>query len=156
MQQVPLHAVCQPRSSSTSSDSKDLNKVEEHHMGMSCPTKPSSMVTSPVCRMPSTHASACTFFAVSVLLSSLYLPLHSSLHSFAAFAPLVVVPWAATINLSRVWLGYHTWRQVMGGVGFGICFAVLWFKMWAEDIGGIATIGRVLECDVTSRVMACL
>ncbi|KAF8136364.1 hypothetical protein EV363DRAFT_1128020, partial [Boletus edulis] len=83
--------------------------------------------------MPSTHASACTFFAVSVLLGSLYLPQHPSFHPIVVYAPFVVVPWAGMIVLSRVWLGYHTWPQVMGGVCFGICFASLWFKMRQRD-----------------------
>ena len=100
--------------------------------------------------MPSTHASGCTFFAVSVFLGSLYLPLHSSFHPSVVFAPLVVVPWTGMIVLSRVWLGYHTWPQVAGGVGFGVCFASLWFKMWAEDIGGIGTLGREMEMLVNS------
>lgn len=95
--------------------------------------------------MPSTHASACTFFAVSVLLGSLYLPPHSSLHPLAVFAPFVVVPWTGMIILSRVWLGYHTWPQVVGGVCFGACFASVWFKMWVGDMGGIATLGREME-----------
>lgn len=56
------------------------------------------------------------------------------------------------IVLSRVWLGYHTWPQVAGGVGFGICFASLWFKIWAEDIGGTGTLGRELERLVDSFV----
>ncbi|KAG6376156.1 hypothetical protein JVT61DRAFT_2130 [Boletus reticuloceps] len=104
---------------------------------------PSSTVE--LSRMPSTHASACTFFAVSVLLGSLYLPQHPSFHPIVVYAPFVVVPWAGMIVLSRVWLGYHTWPQVMGGVCFGICFASLWFKMWVEDTGGIGTLGREME-----------
>lgn len=95
--------------------------------------------------MPSTHASACTFLAVSVLLSSLYLPLHPSLHPAAVFAPVVVVPWAGMIVLSRVWFDYHTWPQVAGGTCFGVCFAGLWFGIWVEDVGGIATLGREME-----------
>ncbi|KAF8559585.1 hypothetical protein OG21DRAFT_1430489 [Imleria badia] len=100
--------------------------------------------------MPSTHASGCTFFAVSVLLGSLYLPLHSSLHPLAVFAPLVVVPWAGMIVLSRVWLCYHTWPQIGGGVCLGVCFASLWFKIWVEDIGGMRTRGRQTEMLVNS------
>lgn len=73
--------------------------------------------------MPSTHASACTFFTVSALFGSIYLPLHSSLHPLAVFAPFVVVPWTSMIVLSRVWFGYHTWPQVAGGVCFGGLFA---------------------------------
>lgn len=100
--------------------------------------------------MPSTHASGCTFFAVSVLLGSLYLPLHSSLHPLVVFAPLVVVPWTSMVVLSRIWLGYHTWAQVAGGVIFGVCFANLWFKIWAEDVGRIGTLGREVEARVNS------
>ncbi|KAH0830574.1 hypothetical protein J3R83DRAFT_2029, partial [Lanmaoa asiatica] len=98
--------------------------------------------------MPSTHASGCTFFAVSILLGSMYLPLHDSLHPLAVFAPLVVIPWTSMILLSRVRLGYHTWPQVAGGVCFGVCFASLWFRIWAEDIGGIRTVGREMERQV--------
>lgn len=100
--------------------------------------------------MPSTHASGCTFFAASVLLGSLYLPLHPRFHPLVVFAPLVVLPWTSTIVLSRVWFGYHTWPQVIAGVCFGVCFASLWFKIWAEDLGGVRTQGRDMEMFVNS------
>lgn len=149
-----MHVLYQPSSSKILLGSKDRYMVENHRMGTSYLAEPSRWLIVGISSMPSTHASGCTFFAVSVLLSSFYLPLHSSLHPVAVFAPFVVVPWTCMIALSRVWLGYHTWPQVVGGVGFGVCFASLWFKIWVEDIGRIATLGREVESllyTVTSR-----
>ncbi|KAF9246512.1 hypothetical protein BU15DRAFT_85270 [Melanogaster broomeanus] len=95
--------------------------------------------------MPSTHASGCTFYAASVPLASLYLPLHTSLNPLAVYAPILIVPWASMIVLSRVWLGHHTWPQVVAGTAFGIWFASLWFKLWVTDVGGVRTLGGEVE-----------
>ncbi|KIJ17417.1 hypothetical protein PAXINDRAFT_131220 [Paxillus involutus ATCC 200175] len=95
--------------------------------------------------MPSTHASACTFFAAYAPLASLYLPLHPNLGSLAVYAPIIIVPWAGMIVLSRVWLGHHTWPQVAAGSVFGICFASLWFRLWVDNAGGIRTLGEEME-----------
>ncbi|KIJ69388.1 hypothetical protein HYDPIDRAFT_105982 [Hydnomerulius pinastri MD-312] len=95
--------------------------------------------------MPSTHASACTFFAAYAPLASLYLPLHPNLHPLAVYAPVVIMPWASMIVLSRVWLGHHTWPQVAAGTAFGICFASLWFKLWVDNFAGVRTLGWEVE-----------
>ncbi|KAF9227917.1 hypothetical protein BS17DRAFT_800085 [Gyrodon lividus] len=95
--------------------------------------------------MPSTHASACTFFAAYIPLASLYLPLHPSLDPLAVYAPMGIVPWASMIVLSRVWLGHHTWPQVVAGTAFGIGFASLWFKLWVDNVGGVKTLGEEVE-----------
>ncbi|KAL4067639.1 hypothetical protein V8B97DRAFT_1949683 [Scleroderma yunnanense] len=95
--------------------------------------------------MPSTHSSSCTFFAAYATLASLYLPLHPRLHPATIYAPLVMVPWATLIILSRVWLGYHTWPQVAAGSALGIGFASVWFRLWMEDAGSVRTLGCILE-----------
>ena len=103
--------------------------------------------------MPSTHSASCTFFAAYATLASLYLPVHPRLHPVTKYAPLMMVPWAALIVSSRVWLGYHTWPQVAVGTALGILWAAVWFKLWIEDAGGVRTLGGILEgCFVMSRV----
>lgn len=96
--------------------------------------------------MPSTHASACTFFATYAALASIYLPVHPRIHPLlATYAPFVMIPWATLIVLSRVWLGHHTYPQVAAGVTFGICFASIWLRLWVENVGGVRTLGGELE-----------
>ncbi|KAH7914943.1 hypothetical protein BJ138DRAFT_1142640 [Hygrophoropsis aurantiaca] len=97
--------------------------------------------------MPSTHASACTFYAVYVPLACYYLPRHPTLDNGAlvTFAPFIIVPWASMIVMSRVWLGHHTWPQVWGGAVFGTVFAVAWLKVWLADLCGVKTLACALE-----------
>ncbi|KAH7926337.1 PAP2-domain-containing protein [Leucogyrophana mollusca] len=97
--------------------------------------------------MPSTHASACTFYAVYVPLACLYLPRHPTLDSgvVVVLAPLLVVPWTSMIVMSRVWLGHHTWSQVLAGTAYGIFFAAVWFRIWLDDFGGVRTLAHTVE-----------
>ncbi|KAG1715693.1 hypothetical protein ID866_1456, partial [Astraeus odoratus] len=95
--------------------------------------------------MPSTHSSSCTFFAAYATFASIYLPLHSRLHPLAVYSPIVMVPWAMLVVVSRVWLGYHTWPQVAAGTALGIGFASLWFRIWVDDVGGVRTLGVNLD-----------
>lgn len=96
--------------------------------------------------MPSTHSATISYFVTYITLACAYLPLHFSLLHGSTFirvlSPVVVLPWAATILASRVWLGHHTWPQVFVGAAFGLVFGSLWFEVWQR--GGNAY-GRVLE-----------
>ncbi|KAJ7172491.1 hypothetical protein C8R46DRAFT_1086142 [Mycena filopes] len=95
--------------------------------------------------MPSTHSASVGFFATYVPLACVYLPLHSSVPGGAAarlLVPAVVLPWAAMIALSRVWLGHHTWTQVAVGCAFGAAFAGMWFTLWTR---GLDEHGLVVE-----------
>lgn len=56
--------------------------------------------------------------------------------------PLIVVPWAGLIAVSRVWLGHHTWAQVAAGCSYGVAFASIWFALWVNDLHDY---GRVVE-----------
>lgn len=96
--------------------------------------------------MPSTHSATITFFATYIVLSCLYLPIHAKLpqHPIVGWlVPLVTTPWAATVVMSRVWLGYHTWPQVAAGCTYGAWLAVTWFALWTR--GGLREAGRVFE-----------
>ncbi|OJT05935.1 hypothetical protein TRAPUB_3225 [Trametes pubescens] len=96
--------------------------------------------------MPSTHSAVITYFATYITLACMYLPIHPSLPASPALTrvlpPLVVVPLASTIALSRIWLGHHTWPQVTVGVAHGLLFAPLWFKLWTD---GWDEYGRMVE-----------
>ncbi|KAI6022674.1 hypothetical protein EDC04DRAFT_2727754 [Pisolithus marmoratus] len=96
--------------------------------------------------MPSTHSSGCTYLATYAALASIYLPVHPRIHPLlATYAPFVMIPWAALIVLSRVWLGHHTWPQVAVGTALGVCFATVCLRLWMEDVGGVRTLGGELE-----------
>ncbi|KAI0686074.1 phosphatidic acid phosphatase type 2/haloperoxidase [Cytidiella melzeri] len=93
--------------------------------------------------MPSTHSAVVTYYAVYTPLAAYLLPLHPSLPPAARIlGPLVVVPWASAIAVSRVWLGHHTWAQVGAGSSLGVVFGLMWFRMWVQ---GINLHGKVLE-----------
>ncbi|KZT02493.1 PAP2-domain-containing protein [Laetiporus sulphureus 93-53] len=101
--------------------------------------------------MPSTHSATITFFAVYITLSCLYLPIHPSLPSrmiTRVLPPLIVLPWATTIAVSRTWLGHHTWLQVGAGCACGLIFAPIWFNIW---IRGGNEYGRMLEQAIFAR-----
>jgi dolichyldiphosphatase len=84
--------------------------------------------------MPSSHAQFVSFFAVYLTLflllrhtphpTTTHTPLsltHRSLLSLAALLS------ASAVAASRVYLNYHTPKQVLAGVGVGVVVAVGWF-----------------------------
>ncbi|KAF9809068.1 hypothetical protein IEO21_07605 [Rhodonia placenta] len=95
--------------------------------------------------MPSTHSATITFYAAYITLACLCLPILPSLPSSLAtriVPPAVVLPWAATIAVSRTWLGHHTWPQVAAGCACGLLFSPIWFSLWTR---GANDYGRLLE-----------
>ncbi|KAJ3525170.1 hypothetical protein NMY22_g10687 [Coprinellus aureogranulatus] len=95
--------------------------------------------------MPSTHAAVVSFQAAYILLACLALPIHPAFPQSVAsrlLPPLVIIPWAITIVVSRVKLGYHTWAQVVVGFLYGICAAAvmfaLWKNSWKDSYGALA------------------
>ncbi|KII94108.1 hypothetical protein PLICRDRAFT_88372 [Plicaturopsis crispa FD-325 SS-3] len=95
--------------------------------------------------MPSTHSATITYYASYIPLACAYLPIHTSLPSGTTtriIPPLIVVPWAGLIAMSRVWLGHHTWLQVIVGCSYGLAFASVWFALWTN---GLDDRGRTLE-----------
>ncbi|KAG2037276.1 PAP2-domain-containing protein [Suillus americanus] len=100
--------------------------------------------------MPSSHASACTFFATYITITCLQLPVHPTLPSSAMFVPVVILPWTFMIVVSRVWLDHHTWPQVAVGTALGACCASFWFKLWMDDAAGVKTTAWEVEAMVKS------
>ncbi|KAF9482791.1 PAP2-domain-containing protein [Pholiota conissans] len=95
--------------------------------------------------MPSTHSAAISYFATYILLASRYLPLHTSLqpaHAWRVFTPLICLPWATSVVMSRIWLGHHTWPQVFAGASFGVGLASIWYSLW---VGGWNIVGAMGE-----------
>jgi len=95
--------------------------------------------------MPSTHSAAITYYATYVPLACIYLPIHASLPQSSlirVMPPLVIVPCASLIAVSRIWLGHHTWPQVAVGCSYGIAFACVWFIPWTY---GLSEHGEYLE-----------
>jgi len=87
--------------------------------------------------MPSTHSAAMSYYAAYILLASFYLPIHHTLPQSwitRTIPPLIVLPWATMVALSRIRLGHHTWAQVFAGSTFGLAFTVFWFSMWTHGL----------------------
>lgn len=83
--------------------------------------------------MPSTHSASIAYYMVYTILASFYLPLHESLPQSLMtrlLPPIIVLPWAATVMSSRVWLGHHTWLQVIAGGSYGFSWALFWFILY--------------------------
>ncbi|KKA28818.1 hypothetical protein TD95_002836 [Thielaviopsis punctulata] len=87
--------------------------------------------------MPSSHAQFMAFWSVTVLL---FLGVrHASPHSAPRSVPLLervlagtgAVALAAGVAVSRVYLGYHTPKQVLAGVAAGVVCAFGWFGVTA-------------------------
>ncbi|KAG8999651.1 hypothetical protein FRB93_013170 [Tulasnella sp. JGI-2019a] len=98
--------------------------------------------------MPSTHSTVIIYYATYIPLASLYLEPEVPYSSLPRLLPLaIVVPWAATIACSRVWLGHHTFGQVAAGSAAGVICGLGWFWWWnhgAEELAGEIT-SLVLE-----------
>lgn len=84
--------------------------------------------------MPSSHAQFVAFFAVSFTLFLLirHVPIKSTSYSPSTFQErlllsLLACLCAGAVAASRVYLNYHTPRQVWAGVAAGTIFAVVWF-----------------------------
>lgn len=87
--------------------------------------------------MPSTHAATISYYAAYILLGCLYLPIHPTLPSglyTRILPPLITIPFATTIVMSRVWLGHHTMPQVVAGASYGVAFAFVWFALWTRGL----------------------
>lgn len=96
--------------------------------------------------MPSTHSATITYYATYIPLACLFLPVHTSLpvHQLTPIIPpLIVIPWASLIAVSRVWLGHHTWPQVIVGCTYGFSFAWAWLSLWM--LGGVKEWGAFVE-----------
>ncbi|KAI0782469.1 PAP2-domain-containing protein [Irpex lacteus] len=118
-------------------------KVAKRFVRQPRPTQPLPGRQKQTYGMPSTHSATITFYAVYTILAARYLPIHYSLPSNArSLGPSIVVPWAATIAISRIWLGHHTWPQVGAGSLLGGLIGVAWFTAWIE---GLNDYGRILE-----------
>ena len=97
--------------------------------------------------MPSSHAQFVAFFAVSLALFLLTRHQPRPSESYEAlswhrrmFLSIAVIIGAATVAASRVYLRYHTPKQVLVGVSAGVIFAVLWFHLtsWARRRGWLS------------------
>jgi dolichyldiphosphatase len=86
--------------------------------------------------MPSSHAQFVAFFAVSLTLFLLirHVPTTSTSYSPSTFQErlllsLLACLCAGAVAASRVYLNYHTPKQVWVGVGAGVFFAIIWFTV---------------------------
>ncbi|KAJ7774642.1 PAP2-domain-containing protein [Mycena maculata] len=97
--------------------------------------RPASQKQKKTYGMPSTHSATISYYATFLALACVYLPLHPSLPASTlvrALVPVVVLPCATLIALSRIWLGHHTWPQVAVGCTYGVGFAGVWFTLWVN------------------------
>ena len=84
--------------------------------------------------MPSSHAQFVAFFSVSLTLFLLirHVPTTSTSYSPSTFQERVLLSLlafvcAGAVAASRVYLNYHTPRQVWVGIAAGVAFALVWF-----------------------------
>ena len=87
--------------------------------------------------MPSTHSAAVGYYATSIFLGCLYLPIHPTLPSGLSariLPPLIAFPCGVTIIMSRLWEGHHTIAQVVAGISYGVAFASVWFALWTRGL----------------------
>ena len=88
--------------------------------------------------MPSSHAQFVSFFSVSV---ALFLLARHRPHPTHTHTPLPILEryavsllglaFAAAVAASRVYLNYHTPKQVLVGCAFGVVIAIFWFAFTA-------------------------
>ena len=84
--------------------------------------------------MPSSHAQFVAFFSVTLALFLLFrhVPHPTETHTPFSFAgrcalSLLALASAGTVAVSRIYLSYHTQKQVLVGCACGALFALLWF-----------------------------
>lgn len=109
--------------------------------------------------MPSSHAQFMTFFAVYLTLFLLFRHTPSPMNAYPYCDVLLrgavtvgICASAVAVSVSRVYLNYHTPRQVLAGCGAGFVCACGWFVVtsllrrlgwidWAADL----TVSRLLR-----------
>ncbi|KAJ4987554.1 PAP2 superfamily protein [Stagonosporopsis vannaccii] len=84
--------------------------------------------------MPSSHAQFVSFFSVTLALFLLFrhVPHPTDTHTPFSFAgrlvlSLLALASAAAVAVSRIYLSYHTQKQVLVGCACGAAFALAWF-----------------------------
>ncbi|KAL4779982.1 phosphatidic acid phosphatase type 2/haloperoxidase [Aspergillus varians] len=80
--------------------------------------------------MPSSHAQFVAFFAIYIGLFLLFRHSPNATNQgifFRVFASLGISLGAAAVAVSRIYLSYHTPRQVLAGCAAGVLFALAWF-----------------------------
>lgn len=84
--------------------------------------------------MPSSHAQFMTFFSVYLTLFLLFrhTPAYATSYPFLgallrASVTLILLAVAGAVAASRIYLSYHTTRQVLAGCGAGVVCAFGWF-----------------------------
>lgn len=96
--------------------------------------------------MPSSHAQFATFFSLYLALFLLFrhTPHPSSTHSPLTLSQRILLSIMALIcsgavAISRIYLSYHTLRQVLAGCGAGAFSAISWFAvtMWLRRSGWV-------------------
>lgn len=84
--------------------------------------------------------------AIYIRQACLYSRVHPTIPSHRALRvvfPIFAISWGVTIAASRVWLGHHTWPQVLVGCTCGVAIATMWFALWTTY--GLDEYGKVLE-----------
>lgn len=99
--------------------------------------------------MPSSHAQFVSFFSVTLMLFLLsrHRPSPTTTHELPSFQArllfsLLVLFSATAVAASRVYLNYHTPKQVLAGWISGFVFALLWFAVttWLRRSGVLDTV----------------
>lgn len=101
--------------------------------------------------MPSSHSQFVAFFSLSLSLFLLlrHVPDNSTNHSPATLGQRMTLSFlactgAGAVAASRVYLNYHTPKQVLAGCTAGIIFGILWF-LWTSHLRRAGWVEWALE-----------
>ena len=120
--------------------------------------------------MPSSHSQFVAFFSISLSLFLLlrHIPSPTTTHSPTSFTERLLLSFvaclcAAAVAVSRIYLNYHTPKQVMVGSAAGVFYGVVWFLVttylrrhgwveWALDTW-LAELLRIRDLIVTEDLV---
>ncbi|KAJ9217046.1 hypothetical protein DTO166G4_1506 [Paecilomyces variotii] len=84
--------------------------------------------------MPSSHSQFVSYFAVSLILFLLFrhLPTPSSTSASRSYTERLIISvlaciGATSVSVSRIYLNYHTPKQVLAGCAAGVVYAIFWY-----------------------------
>jgi len=86
--------------------------------------------------MPSTHSTTVSFFMVYIVLALSSSNTPSRVGRYKGWYMLGTVIWGCAIIFSRVYLGYHTYPQILVGSGLGLLSAISWMQLWERAVQG--------------------
>ncbi|CAB4421039.1 unnamed protein product [Rhizophagus irregularis] len=94
--------------------------------------------------MPSSHAQFISYFAT---FASIYLYYKITFHNNSRKFPIILglIIFSCLVSYSRVYLIYHTTKQVIVGNIFGLTFAIFWYILLEKIIRPLGVFKIIIE-----------